>query len=80
MDMDTLIQADIFFFVTTVALIVLTGLAAAVLIYFVSILRDVKHVSRKMREQADSIFSVISNFRNTVRKIFVSKKDRTKNK
>lgn len=55
--MNTLIQADIFFFVSTIALVVISiGLVVAVL-YVIKILRDVSEVSTKVREESDEMIA-----------------------
>jgi hypothetical protein len=53
--MDTLIKADIFFFITTIAIALLSVLAVVLLIYSIRIVRDVKYVSAKMKEETELI-------------------------
>ena len=53
--MDTLMKADIFFFVTTIAVIAFTLLWVIALAYLISILRDIKKASRKLQSELDAI-------------------------
>ena len=49
--MDTLIHADVFFFVTTIA-VVMVGLTFTVaLMYLIKILSDVKSITREVKEE-----------------------------
>lgn len=53
--MESVVQSDIFFFITAVAVIVLAALFAIALVYAIRILRDVKEVSSKVRAESDEI-------------------------
>ncbi len=65
--METLIHADIFFFISTIALIIISiGLVIAV-IYVIKILHNIFHVSEKVKEGSDEILSDIQNLRADVK-------------
>lgn len=49
--MDTLIHADIFFFVTTIAVVIVGAVLAVALIYFVKILSDIKKITKQVHEE-----------------------------
>ena len=51
--MDTLIQADIFFFISAVGTIILTILAAVALYYLIRILRDFSDISDTLKRGVD---------------------------
>lgn len=51
--MNEMLQADIFFFITAIAVVILTGVLVGVLIYILSILKDVKYVTKQLREKTD---------------------------
>ena len=53
--MNSLIQANIFFFITSVAVVLVTLLCLAILMYLVLILRDFRGVSRKVRQETELI-------------------------
>lgn len=55
--MGDILKSDIFFFVTTLCVIVVTVVAAFFLIYAVSILMDVKHVSKKIKDESDEFIN-----------------------
>jgi hypothetical protein len=49
--MDTLIHADIFFFVTTVA-VVIVGIALTIaLVYLANVLSDIKEITKQVKEE-----------------------------
>lgn len=58
-----LLKSDIFFFVTTIAVIVIGVLLLIALIYTIKILRDIKHVSRAVKEESDKIIEEVENVR-----------------
>ncbi|HYC82942.1 MAG TPA: hypothetical protein VEB60_00125 [Candidatus Paceibacterota bacterium] len=66
--MDNLIQADIFFFVTTVA-VALIALGLSVAIYYaVKILRDVKDISTTVKEESKHLARDIEDLRANARR------------
>ena len=65
--MDTLLKADIFFFVTALAVVVIAAILAVVLVYLIRILRDVKSVSGRVKEQAELVSEDISDLRHKIR-------------
>ncbi len=65
--MNSLIHADIFFFVTTIV-VVLVGIVIAVsAVYAIRILKDVSDVVRKVRDEADRVTADIGSLRATIR-------------
>jgi signal transduction histidine kinase len=65
--MDAVLKADIFFFITTVAIVVLAIAAFIALVFLIQILRDVRHVSKRVREQSDRILSDVEDLRNFIK-------------
>ena len=66
--MDTLLKANIFFFVTTIAVIVFLVLGSIMFFYIIGILRNIKKASDKIEEkidaageQVDTLYHSISN-------------------
>ena len=83
--MTTLIHADIFFFVTTIAVVILTILFSVIAWYALHILRDIKHISEKARIASDdfeeglkTLVSTITRF--VFRKIFGSSSTKSSRK
>jgi hypothetical protein len=66
--MDNVLQADIFFFITTVAVIVASIVLTIALIYVIQILRDVRYVTKRTRKEADGILDDIHSARRFVEK------------
>ncbi len=66
--MDTIFKADIFFVITTVVVCVLGLLIALVLIYLIRILRDVKKLSRKVRQEGEALVEDIEGLRENIKK------------
>tara|TARA_Y100001958_G_C21078570_1_gene435665 strand:+ start:599 stop:886 length:288 start_codon:yes stop_codon:yes gene_type:complete len=66
--METLLKADIFFFVTTIVVIVLSIVIAVALVYVVRILRDILHVTRNVRDESDKIVADVDEFRSDMKK------------
>ena len=65
---DTLLRADIFFFITSVAVVIITVVLAVALFQFIQILRDVRYVSKRLREEADRILTDVEGVRKFVKK------------
>ena len=65
--MRSFIHADIFFFITTIVVILVGIFLVAVLIYIIRILRDVKKVSKTVKEGTEAIAGDIKDFQSTLR-------------
>lgn len=61
--MSTLIHADIFFFITTIAVVFFTIGFIIFTVYFVRILDDLKHISQKMRAEGDKLIEDVETLR-----------------
>jgi hypothetical protein len=64
---ESLIHADIFFFVTTIALVVLSIGFAICLYYGIKILKNVKEMSDKIHAESDEILSDVKKLRGALR-------------
>lgn len=65
--MNTLIQANIFFFITSVVTIVLAIGAAVLLFYIIKVARNVDYISEKIREESDNVSQDIEALRSRIR-------------
>ncbi len=65
--MQDIVKADVFFFVTTIAVVVVSIVLVIALMHAIKIMRDVKHVSEKAREEIDSIVKDVKELRGHVR-------------
>jgi hypothetical protein len=61
--MDSVLKSDIFFFVTTVAIILLTIGGIIIIAYLWRIVRNVKDVSERIRDQAYKVSGDIDEMR-----------------
>jgi uncharacterized oligopeptide transporter (OPT) family protein len=64
--MNTFIHADIFFFITTIALVVVTVLLIVAFIYLFNILGRIRRIIQKTETEMDSLFASISRFKNDI--------------
>ncbi len=65
--METLIHADIFFFITAIFVVFLTIGFTIVAVYVIKILRDLKYISTKVKEESDLIAEDIATLRTEAR-------------
>lgn len=65
--MNDFYQMHVFFFVTTVAVVILTILLAVAAVYIIKILNDIKYISRKAKTEADIIAGELSELRQNVK-------------
>ncbi|MFA6094428.1 MAG: hypothetical protein WC757_00885 [Candidatus Paceibacterota bacterium] len=65
--MNSLIHADIFFFITTIALIAFSIIGVVALIYIIKILVDARFIVRAFRGEVEGIIVDIKDFRSKVK-------------
>lgn len=65
--MSELVHADIFFFITAVAVMLLTTILAVALVYGVLIVRDVRVIISRIRRASESLESDLNALRNEVK-------------
>jgi len=65
--MTEVMKSDVFFFVTTLAVIVLSLAILVALIYLIFILKDAKRLSSRARVEGEALFDDIEGVRNTVK-------------
>jgi len=66
--MDTLIHADIFFFVTTIAVVAITLLLIIVLIYLIKVLNRIKSIAEQVRDETILFREDIHDLRDSVKR------------
>ena len=64
--MRTLIHADIFFFITSIFVIILTLILGVAGAYLVLILRDMKEISRKVKIEGGEIIEDVKELRERI--------------
>ena len=66
--MDTIAKSDFFFLTTTVVVVVVAILIIVALVYIIRFLRDVNHVSHKVREESDELIKDFGQLRGVVKR------------
>jgi hypothetical protein len=66
--METLIHADIFFFVTTISVALIASLFIVVIIYVVRILNDFHYISGLVRKESDLLAEDLEEIRQEVKR------------
>ena len=61
------IHADIFFYVTTISVVLLTVLLIIFLYYVVGIARHLEHTSKRLMEESDAIIADVSTARKSIK-------------
>lgn len=67
MSMDAILKADIFFFITAIAVIIITPLLVMILVYTLRILRRFDEVSEEIRKEALFISADVDEFRRKIK-------------
>jgi hypothetical protein len=65
--MNSILQTNIFFFITGLAIVAVSAVFVVALVYVIRILRDVRHIARVLRAETDRIEEDISKFRASIR-------------
>lgn len=65
--METLIHADIFFFITTIWVIVISAILVFILWNVAWIINDLRYISRKIREGSDVFSEDLNDLRTAIR-------------
>lgn len=84
--MDTLLHADVFFFITSVAVILITTMIIISLIYFVQILKNLRDISSAIKKGTDAVSGSVEAFINLIinnpffKTFFGDKKPKSKRK
>ena len=66
--MQGLLKSDIFFVVTTFAVVFVSAALVVALIYIIRILKDMKILSRKARDEGERILEDVAEFRQDMKK------------
>ena len=65
--MDDFFKMDVFFFVTTAAVILAGILCMVALVYFIKILRSIDHIAENVSEESDDVRGDLSVLRGKIR-------------
>ncbi len=65
--METLLKADIFFFITTCAVAIVAVCVGIITFYFIQILKDVKRISETLSREGEKVAEDIDLVRETLK-------------
>lgn len=65
--MESVAKSDLFFFVTTIAVIVLTVIIVIALSYVIRIASDIKYIAKRAKQETDEIADDLKNARETLK-------------
>ncbi len=65
--MDGVLKSDIFFFVTTITVVVLALCLVVAIVYAIRIMSDVKYVSKKIKEESIEFLQDAREMRETIK-------------
>ena len=65
--MDALVQSDIFFFTSSISVVLITVALIIAVVYAIRVLRDISYISRKAKEESDELAKDIAELRKTVK-------------
>lgn len=61
--METLLYADVFFFITAIAIVVLGAAGLVALVYLVQVLAEAKHIAKVIRTEVEKIAGDVRDLR-----------------
>ncbi len=70
--MDEILKQDVFFFITSVAVIFLTFLVGALVIYLILIAHKINRIVGRVKQETDIIADVVGEVRKRVKKFFTN--------
>lgn len=65
--MENVAKSEVFFFITTFAVVILTILLAVLIVYLIKVSRDVKNIARKARAEAENIIGDVKDLRENIK-------------
>jgi hypothetical protein len=66
--MEQFVKADIFFFITTLAVVVTSIVLTIAFVFIIQILRDVRYITKRIRKETDGLLEDVHDARNFVKK------------
>jgi len=65
--MNSLIKSDVFFFITSIAVVVIAILLTILIIYLIKVSKDIRYISQKAKTEADNIIQDVSQLRTNLK-------------
>ena len=64
--MNSVLQTNIFFLITAIAVVVVSAMLVVVLVYVIRILRDARHIAQVLRRETDQMEEDINGIRASI--------------
>ena len=65
--MNNLIKSDVFFFITSIAVVVIAILLTILIVYLIKVSKDIRYISQKAKTEADNIIDDVSQLRTNLK-------------
>ncbi len=65
--MDSVLKSDLFFFITSIAVVLVSAVLIVIMVYIVRIMRDIKDIASTLKQQTDALSDDIDEFRSKVK-------------
>jgi uncharacterized protein YoxC len=78
--METILKADIFFFISSISVILVTVIFIIVGVYLIKIMRNFSHISERLKETVDGATSSMEEVGDSIKESFLNKFYFLKNK
>lgn len=65
--MNNLIKSDIFFFITSIAVVIIAILLTILIIYLIKVSKDIRYISKRAKTEADNIIDDVSQLRTNLK-------------
>lgn len=65
--MNSLLKSDVFFFITSIAVVVIAILLTILIVYLIKVSRDIKYISQRAKTEADNIIDDVSKLRTNLK-------------
>ena len=65
--MNSLLKSDVFFFITSIAVVIIAILLAVLIVYLIKVSRDIKYISQRAKTEADNIIDDVSKLRTNLK-------------
>ena len=71
--METILKADIFFFISSISVILVTVIFIIVGVYLIKIMRNFSHISERLKETVDGATSSMEEVGDSIKESFLFK-------
>ena len=65
--MNSLVKSDVFFFITSIAVVVIAILLTILIVYLIKVSKDIRYISQRAKTEADNIIEDVSKLRSNIK-------------